>query len=209
MLAAAEQGNTASEHSGPWFRTHRPLTLGIVVLLFGIVFALRMSLSDPLNVVSMLYVFPVALLGMARGRWAGLLGGAFAVALLALWLLVREVDVSVAGWLSRTLPLLAVGVLVGDANDRLDRAAEERGAHNLAMERYRDAVEINDSLVQGMVAAKWSIEAGRTASGLQTLSETVELGQRLVSELIRQSGAAPLTAAPNGHARSVPGDTPS
>lgn len=203
MAAAAVWRGNASEPSSPWFRTHWPLTLAIAVLLYGAVFALRMSLSDPVNVVSMLYVFPVALLGMARGRWTGLVGGVVAVALVALWLLVREVDISVVGWASRVLPLLLVGLLVGDANDRLDRAAEEREAHHLAVERHRDAVEINDSLVQGMSAAKWSIEAGRTEAGLKTLSETVELGHRLVSELIRQSGKAPIAVETNGH--SMPG----
>lgn len=187
MAAAAVWRNDASVRSGPWFRTHGNLTLAIAVLLFGAVFALRMWLADPVNVVSMLYVFPVALLGMAGGRWMGLAGGVAAVVLVAVWLLVREVDLSLLGWASRVLPLLLVGVVIGDANDRLDRAAEEREAHHLAMERYRDAVEINDSLVQGMSAAKWSIEAGRTETGLKTLSETVELGHRLVSDLIRQS----------------------
>lgn len=203
MQAAAVWRNSATEHSGPWFRSHWLLTLATAVFLYGAVFALRMSLSEPLNVVSMLYVFPIALLGLARGRRTGLVGGVVAVALVAVWLLVRDVDISVVGWASRVLPLLLMGVLVGDASDRLDRAAGAREAHHVAMERYRDAVEINDTLVQGMSAAKWSIEAGRTESGLRDLSETVELGHRLVSELIRQSGQAPMTVGSNE--RSAPG----
>jgi hypothetical protein len=48
-------------------------------------------------------------------------------------------------------------------------------------------VEINDSLVQGMAAAKWSLEAGRVDNGLAALEETLDQGQRLVSQLIRDA----------------------
>jgi len=103
------------------------------------------------------------------------------------------------GWMQQRYTavgnLLLVGFLIGDGSDRLERASQERQARLLAVQRHREAVEINDSLVQGMSAAKWSIEAGRVESGLKVLEETVELGHQLVSELIRQSGAG-LTSAP-------------
>ena len=48
-------------------------------------------------------------------------------------------------------------------------------------------MEINDTLVQGMVAARWSFGAGRHDAGLQTLDQTIALGQELVSKLMRES----------------------
>jgi hypothetical protein len=151
----------------------------------------------------MLYVFPVALVGMVGGRWAGLGAGALALGLVEVWSFVDAVDLSLLGWLSRALPLLLVGALVGDASDRLQRAASMHEAHALALQRHREAVEINDSLVQGMSAAKWSIEAGRTEAGLQVLGETVQLGHRLVSDLIREAGTPDLVVL-DAH-RDLPG----
>jgi hypothetical protein len=145
--------------------------------------------DNQLDAVSMLYVFPVALIGISHGRWAGLVAGCITVGLIAAWVLLRSPDLSAIGWLARALPMLLMGVLIGDASDRLDLAAEEREAYRLALDRQQEAVEINDTLVQRMSAAKWSIEAGRIAAGLQILGQTVELGHKLVSELIRQTDA--------------------
>jgi hypothetical protein len=181
--------------AGPWFRTHPGLALAAAALLYAGVLALRLSLGNPLDAVSMLYVFPVALAAMTGGRWVGLAGGILSVTLVAAWVVAQSVDLTVVGWLARALPLVMVGFLIGDANDRLERASRARQSHLLAEQRHREAVEINDSLVQGMSAAKWSIEAGRVESGLRVLGETVELGQQLVSELIRESGAG-MTSLP-------------
>ncbi len=53
-------------------------------------------------------------------------------------------------------------------------------------QRQRDATEVNDTLVQGMAAAKWALESGRHESGLKTLDDTLRLGHQLVSELLRE-----------------------
>jgi hypothetical protein len=165
------------------------MATGVAGLLFAAVLALRLILPNPLDAISMLYLFPIALVAMTKGRWGGLLGGLVAVALVVVWVVVRSMELSAMGWLSRVLPLLLVGSLIGDARDRLARAAAEHAVHEVAEQRHREAIEINDSLVQGMSAAKWSIEAGRTEAGLDALRETVERGHRLVSELIRAAGA--------------------
>jgi hypothetical protein len=174
--------------------------------MFAGIFTLRLFMTDPLDAISMLYLFPVALVAMTRGRWAGLAGGMVAVLLVGIWVSLRSVDLDAIGWVSRVLPLLLVGLLIGDARDRLVRAASEHVAHLIAVQRHREAVEINDSLVQGMSAAKWSIEAGRTETGLQMLGETVELGHRLVSELIRESGAGAAAISSNGDGPSGTAD---
>jgi K+-sensing histidine kinase KdpD len=145
--------------------------------------------DNALDAISMLYLFPVALVAMVGGRWLGLAAGGLAVALVALWVLLQGVELSALGWASRVLPLLLVGMLIGDASDRLEEAATEREARKLAQLRQREAVEINDSLVQGMAAAKWAMEAGRHEDGLQLLGETIEQAHRLVSTLIREAGA--------------------
>lgn len=170
----------------PWFRVRPRLTVAVAAGLFVLVFVVRVLDSTALDAVNMLYALPVSLVALAFGRTAGIASGALAVAMVATWTLVGDVDLSLLGWASRAVPLLLLGGLLGDASDRLD-AADARGrALEMAAQRHRDATEVNDTLVQGMAAAKWSLESGRTDAGLATLSETLELGHQLVSELMRE-----------------------
>jgi surface antigen len=115
------------------------------------------------------------------------LAGLLAVGLVAAWVVLDDVELSALGWASRVLPLLLLGGLLGDASDRLAAADARRRALEAAAQRHRDATEVNDTLVQGMAAAKWAFEAGRTESGLRTLTETLEVGHQLVSKLLREA----------------------
>jgi hypothetical protein len=112
------------------------------------------------------------------------------VLLMALWVVVENVSLTPTGWASRVLPMLLLGVLLGDAADRLRRAETDRRRLEAAALLHREAIEINDSLVQGMVAAKWSLESGRVDSGTKTLDETITRAHDLVSTLIRRADKA-------------------
>lgn len=171
----------------PWFRERPHVTLVVATLLFVGVFALRMLIGAPEDAINLLYALPVALVALAFGRRAGVAAGGLAVALVAAWALFRDVDLSLLGWLSRMVPLLLLGGLLGDAADRLEIADARQRALEHAAQRHRDATEINDTLVQGMAAARWSLEAGRHESALSTLAETIETGHALVSKLMREA----------------------
>lgn len=171
-----------------WFRRRPPLTWAVVVVLFAVIFALRLFTGHVEDAYSMLFVFPVALVAVAFGRRPGALAGVAAVLLIITWVLIRDVSLSPSGWLSRVLPILLLGILLGDATDRLRRIEAERRRLESAALLHREAIEINDSLVQGMVAAKWSLEAGNVDAGLETLNATINQAHELVSGLIRQAG---------------------
>jgi hypothetical protein len=171
----------------PWFRQRPTLTIAVAAVLFVAVLVLRLTVGDAEDAINMLYALPVALLALAFGRLAGLAGGLLAVALVGVWVLVDGVDLSALGWASRVLPLLLLGGLLGDAADRLASADARRRSLEGAAQRQRDATEVNDTLVQGMAAAKWAFEAGRVDSGLRTLEETLEIGHELVSKLMRDA----------------------
>lgn len=173
----------------PWFDRSPGATLFSAVVLFVVITAVRVALGNDATVgVTMLYLLPVSLVALAWGRWAGLTCGAVAITMLGLWVLVAEVDLSALGWASRAVPLLLTGYLLGDASDRLRRAEEERLQRDAQDLLRRQAVEINDTLVQGMAAAKWILEAGRLDEGIKALDDTLLTGQELVSELIREAG---------------------
>lgn len=174
----------------PWFQQRRGLAAVVCVVLFGGVTVLRFALGDDAALaVTLLYVLPIALAAVAWGTWAGAGAGVAGLALIGAWVLAKGVDLSFLGWLSRAVPLLLIGFVLGDASERLRRAEEERSVQEARNLRLRHAVEINDSLIQGMAAAKWSLEAGRPELGLEMLGETIAEGQRLVSDLIREAEA--------------------
>lgn len=172
----------------PWFRERPHWTAGVAIALAAGVFMARLLIGDgPDEAVTMLYTLPIALVALAFGRSAGILAGLVACGLVAVWVLARGIDISVLGWLSRLLPLLLLGGLLGDASDRIAYAAERQRALEAAAQRHRDATEVNDTLIQGMAAAKWAFEAGRVEAGLATLTQTIELGHQLVSKLLRDA----------------------
>jgi hypothetical protein len=62
---------------------------------------------------------------------------------------------------------------------------QTRQALFAAQLREREAAEINDSVIQGLVAAKWSIEAGQIERGLDALTDTIATTESLVAALLR------------------------
>jgi hypothetical protein len=188
--------------SEPWFRQRPVIALIVAGVLFVAVLALRLRTGDAADAYSLLYVFPVALVAVTFGVRAGAAAGVLAVALMGVWVWVDEVTLSTTGWASRVLPMLLLGVLLGDAADRVRRAEADRSRLAAAALLHREAIEINDSLIQGMAAARWSLEAGRVDAGLGTLDDTIAQAQELVSELIRRADMGDRAEVVGGRARS-------
>jgi len=194
----------------PWFRNRATWAIVVAASLFAAVFALRLLTGDAQDAVSLLYALPVALVAMAFGRTPGITAGLLAVVLVVTWAAVREVDLTLLGWASRVVPLLLLGALLGDASNRLALAGARQLAMEAAEQRHREATEINDTLIQGMAAARWALEAGRYDVGLSTLEETLAVGHELVSKLLREAdmglnGHRPPTAtSPARRSRAEP-----
>lgn len=194
---------TASTPQGPWFRLHPGVALGIAGVLFAAVLSLRLLTGTPVDAYSMLYALPVALVATTSGLRAGSLAGLLAVGLTVLWAMTQDASLTPTGWVSRVVPLLLLGVLVGHATDRGRRAEAERLRLKEAALLHREAIEINDSLVQGMVAARWSLDAGQMDAGKQILDQTIVQAKNLVSGLIRRADMGARTEpihAYSGHA---------
>lgn len=184
----------------PWFHSHRAWAAAVIVALFGAVLTARLVAGDgPADAISMLYALPVALAATTFGRRGGLAAGLVAVGLLVVWAVGQGADLTWLGWAARIVPLLLLGFLLGDASERLAAADRRRRELEAAAQRHRDAAEISDSLLQGMSATKWALEAERHDVALETLEETIVKGQRLVSDLLRGAELAP------GRQRPPPG----
>jgi hypothetical protein len=182
------QGRTTD----PWFVQRPRASLALAAALFAAVFVLRMTSSDAGDAVSLLFTLPIALLAATFGLRGGLAAGVLAVLLLALWIDLAGVELSVLGWVSRLTALLLLGYLLGDAFERLRRAEAARTRLEDAARRHRDAVQLNDTIVQSLSAAKWALESGDLDGGLQIVTETLRVGNHLVSDLIRSTDLSPL-----------------
>lgn len=187
---------------GPWFRRHPVSAVTVAGALFAAVLALRLVAGSPTDAFSMLYALPVALLAGAFGLRAGALAGLGAVGLIVVWAAAEHISLTPTGWMSRVVPLLLLGVLLGLAADQARRAEAERRRMETSALLHREAIEINDRLVQGLAAARLYFESGDVDTGRRILDETIVQARELVSGLIRRADMG-------GHSVPVTGDPPS
>jgi hypothetical protein len=175
----------------PWFYRWPALSVAVAAALYVGIFVLRMTTGTPAEATMLFFVLPISLIAVTFGMMWGLAAGLLAIGLVVVWAMAQHVDLTPLGWATRALPMLLLGVLVGRAADRLRASEAARAALDAAAHWHRQAVEINDSIVQGLSAAKWSLEAGRTDRALETVTETLDSAQTLVSQLLREAEVSP------------------
>lgn len=100
----------------------RTVILVTALLLFLVVFLLRLADSSRTDAVSLLYVVPVALVALELGLRAGIAAGAGALALVAFWTLTQDTGIGALGYVTRASVLVGVGALGGTFSDRMRRA---------------------------------------------------------------------------------------
>ncbi len=178
---------------GPWFRRRPGFAVGVAMVLHAAVLAILLQVHATTESVSLLFALPIALLATAFGARAGAAAGAAATLSIVAWVAIDDVTLSAFGWLTRTIPLLLLGALVGGAADRLREAARTTQRLAAAELRQREAAEINDAIIQRLAVAKWSIESGDTARGIELLTTSIEAAELLVADLL-VGQALPMTA---------------
>jgi hypothetical protein len=178
--------------AGPWFVGRPSVAVAIATVLFAATLALLVATGPSSDVSTLLFSLPIALLAAAFGLRGGIGAGVVSVAMLVLWSASGGVSFSAAGWVTRIVPLLLLGVLLGDALDRLRRAEAARIRLAEAERRHREAVQLNDTIVQSLSAAKWALERADLDGGLDIVTETLDRSQQLVSDLIRGAQLRPL-----------------
>lgn len=199
---------TSARRTGPWFRRRPRVSIAVAVVLFAAILALRLTTGGATDATTMFFVLPISLLAVTFGLAGGLAGGLVSVGLVLAWVIADDVPLSPIGWATRALPMLLLGALLGHAADLLRRSEAQRAQLDEAAHWHRQAVEINDSIVQGLAAAKWSLEAGRLDRGLTVVTDTLEQAEAMVSQLLRDAEMGPGGAhAPGGHepASQTPG----
>jgi len=159
----------------------RRAVAGAAVALLVLVFAVAVATGSPLEPAIIAYAVPVALCGLALGALAGITA---AVAGGALYWVAAYVDGHTlsAGHLSyRMGALVFLGGIVGLLSSRLAEA--EQGAQ-LQRELRSRAVELNDTVVQGLALARYLLDGGDSAAAAATLTTTLERAKELVADFI-------------------------
>jgi glucose-6-phosphate-specific signal transduction histidine kinase len=185
--------------SFPWYRSHSYAALLIAASLFAGVSVARYFSDGSGEAIDILYSLPIALLAMSFGLSGGLVGAAVGFSLFTIFELADSAgDIDAAGWIARAAGLLLLGVLLGRATDQIKAGQmrtlaeqEQRRRLEETAHRQAEALEISDSILQHLVAAKWMVERGRDEDAIEILTSTLETGQRMVAELlpIRHGGS--------------------
>jgi glucose-6-phosphate-specific signal transduction histidine kinase len=175
----------------PWYERRPRRVAGVLVVLFAAVLAARWLPGSGPHAVTALYVFPVALMALTWGLRGGIAGAILATALMVVSEVIGRGTLEALGWVSQVSAVALLGVLLGAAQDRtrahrcqeLARRDAE-AALEREVERSTASAEISDSLIQGMVGAKWMLELGRPDEATVMLEETIERAQRVVSGML-------------------------
>jgi len=177
---------------GPWFRERPQLAVAVSVLLLVATGTAGVVSSSARDAGIVVLVLPVALLAVTFGLRGGVGGAGGVLAALLTWQ-ARQGHASGATW-GGAIAIVMLGLLLGSAVDGLvasARSLREADARRLhaehAADRAHEAAVLNDTLVQSVAVAKWALEAGDVARAVEVLDEAVDKGQRIVSELLRET----------------------
>jgi len=176
----------------PWYRSHQRAALIIACGLFATVTVGHIFANGTGEAVDILYSLPIALLAASFGLRGGLIGAAIGISLFAVVELADGVgDIDATGWIARAAGLFLLGVLLGHATDQIQSgeqrmlaAQEERLQLAERARRQAEALEISDSILQHLAAAKWMAETGNDKVAVEILASTIETGERMVAELL-------------------------
>src|SRR5919204_5310341 len=98
---------------GPPDRLRRAAVVGLSVVLFATVFALRLAVERADDALLLFLALPIVLLAMEFELLGGLLGALAAACLTALYGALEHPDIGALGYLSRIIAFFLIGGVVG------------------------------------------------------------------------------------------------
>ena len=168
----------------------RRRALVVAGLLFAVVFALRMTFSDPGDGLLFLAIVPIALMASEYRVVGGVVGGAIATILLVVWVTTMDVDLGSAGFVTRVLTFFLVGIGVGLATgSRVDREARMRDLIE-AEQRHIAALKIHDEVVQSLTVAKMAFEMDDHPRTIRALEDALTNARAVVASDVTAEGGS-------------------
>jgi K+-sensing histidine kinase KdpD len=198
---------------GLWYRAHPCAAVAVCAALFVTVGLLEGADHRSGDAIALLYVLPIALAAVAFGLRGGLAAAVAGYAVFACFsVAVSGATVTFDGWITRAAAMFLLGGLLGHATDQATLASERALQHQqdrLTLEeqnrRYSEGLELSDSIVQHMAAAKWMVEQGRTGEAAEVLEAAIDRGQKMVGDLLpARATVPPITQKRAGERRTSP-----
>ena len=100
--------------------------VAVCVVLLGLITALRLAVSNPIEAVGFLYVIPISLLASEQGLRGGVGAAAGAMLCTVAWAIAQDVALGPVGYGARGLTFFCVGVFVGLQTQQRLRLQSER-----------------------------------------------------------------------------------
>ena len=182
-------------------RRHAPrspvVAAGVIVGLMLAVTVLRWFLDGAGQAAAVLYVLPISLSALRFGRRGGAIAAGCGITAFVVMELVRaKGDVDLTGFAGPVLAMALMGGLVGHlsesaAHHEAVRSLQERHLDELRQARSA-ALEMSDSMVQHVAAARWMLEVGKSQDALAELDATVAEGIAEVSSALPPVDIGPL-----------------
>lgn len=204
--------------SEPWFRAHPEAAATVIMASSVAVVALQTVDTRASDAIALLYVLPISLAAVSFGVAGGLTAAAVAYLAFGLFALLSATGhVGVDGWIGRAAAMFLLGGLLGRASDQTERATSLALAYQrqrlIAEEqsrRFAEGIELSDSILQEVTAAKWAIEQGDHDRAARLLARALSSGQQMVGELLpSRAGDDPGGGAGPADARRSASATPS
>ena len=181
-----------ADPAAPWYRLRPGVAVVMALVLFVGVVVLESLDTRASDAIALLYSLPIALMAVSFGLRGGLAAAACGYAVFSVFAVTSiHGYVGFDGWVSRAVAMFLLGALLGHATDRSERAARvalEHQRQRLVLEeqnrRYSDGIEISDSILQYLAAARWRIEQGRHDEAAALLATALTRGQQMVGELL-------------------------
>ena len=188
----------------PWYRIYPGTAIVTAAGLFLVVSVLDWFNDGSGQAIAVLYILPIALLAVTLGERGGLTGATTGFALFAVLEIEHSSgDIDVTGWVVRAVAMFLIGGLLGRATDQTtvsERAALAEQQRRYQVEeanlRYAAALEINDSLLQQIVVAKWMVERSQPKDAAKLLTEAIARGERMVAGLLPARSSIPADSLP-------------
>lgn len=191
----------------PWWAAWA--VVAVTGAMFAGIVSLRVGLAEPGAATLVLLCVPVTFLALSFGRWIGLVGAAAAVGAVALWDLTGGDPGGPLGYVSRGTAFVLLAFFPGWLAETLRSAGAEAERAQQRAARQRYAREVNDEIVQGLVAAEIALDLGETRYARALVAATSRhardwIGELLADEGPLQPGAARRTAPPPLPSESSP-----
>lgn len=159
----------------------RRAVAGAAAALLVLFFVIEVATGSPREPATIAYAVPVALAAIALGAWAGIAAAGAGAALYWLGAYVDGETLSAAHISYRLGALVFLGGIVGALASRL--AGAEHAAQ-LQWELRSRAVELNDTVVQGIALSRYQLGGGDSTAATRTLEATLGRAQELVADLM-------------------------